>query len=42
MWTSFPSSATKILYEWIMSEEGQRLAAHEGYVSAMDVGGDAP
>ena len=32
----------KILYDWIMSEEGQRLVAHEGYVSAMDVGEDAP
>ena len=31
----------KILYNWIMSEEGQRLVAHEGYVSALDVG-DAP
>ena len=31
----------KILYNWIMSEEGQRLVAHEGYVSTMDVG-DAP
>ena len=31
----------KILYDWIMSEEGQRLVAHEGYVSTLDVG-DAP
>ena len=29
----------KVLYNWIMSAEGQRLVAHEGYVSAMDVGG---
>lgn len=28
----------KILYNWILSEEGQRLVAHEGYVSIMDVG----
>lgn len=28
----------KVLYNWIMSEEGQRLIAHEGYVSAVDVG----
>ena len=32
----------KILYDWIMSEEGQRLVAHEGYVSALDVGEGAP
>ncbi|MBO4914533.1 MAG: substrate-binding domain-containing protein [Oscillospiraceae bacterium] len=29
----------KILYNWVMSEEGQRLVAHEGYVSITDVGG---
>ena len=28
----------KILFDWIMSEEGQKLVAHEGYVSTMDVG----
>ena len=28
----------KILYNWIMSEEGQKLVAHEGYVSVLDVG----
>ncbi len=28
----------KILYDWILSEEGQRLVAHEGYVSVLDVG----
>ena len=28
----------KILYDWIMSPEGQRLVAHEGYVSVLDVG----
>ena len=31
-------SPTKILYNWIMSEEGQKLVAHEGYVSVLDVG----
>ena len=31
----------KILYNWILSEEGQKLVAHEGYVSVMDVE-DAP
>ncbi|NLV51414.1 MAG: phosphate ABC transporter substrate-binding protein [Clostridiales bacterium] len=29
----------KILYDWIMSTEGQKLVAREGYVSIMDVGG---
>lgn len=29
----------KILYDWIMSTEGQKLVTHEGYVSVMDVGG---
>ena len=29
---------TKILYNWIMSEEGQKLVAHEGYVSVLNVG----
>ncbi len=28
----------KILYDWILSDEGQRLVAHEGYVSIRDVG----
>ena len=28
----------KILYNWILSDEGQRLVAHEGYVSIRDVG----
>nr|WP_326125663.1 substrate-binding domain-containing protein [uncultured Oscillibacter sp.] len=28
----------KVLYNWILSEEGQRLVAREGYVSVMDVG----
>lgn len=27
----------KVLYNWIMSEEGQNLVAHEGYVSILDV-----
>ena len=31
----------KVLYDWLLSEEGQRLVAHEGYVSVLDVG-DAP
>ena len=31
----------KILYDWIFSEDGQRLVAHEGYVSVMDVGDGA-
>ena len=31
----------KVLYNWLLSEEGQRLVAHEGYVSATDVG-EAP
>ena len=30
-------SPIRILYDWIMSEDGQRLIAREGYVSAMDV-----
>ena len=28
----------KILYDWILSDEGQKLVAHEGYVSIRDVG----
>ena len=28
----------KTLYDWILSEEGQKLVAHEGYVSVLDVG----
>lgn len=36
---SLPEDApAKILYDWILSEEGQKLVAHEGYVSVMDVG----
>ena len=31
----------KILYDWILSEEGQKLVAHEGYVSVLDVGDNA-
>ena len=31
----------RILYDWLLGEEGQRLVAHEGYVSVLDVG-DAP
>lgn len=29
----------KVLYDWILSPEGQKLVAHEGYVSVLDVGG---
>ena len=36
-----PDDPAKVLYEWILSAEGQRLVAHEGYVSAIDVGDDA-
>ncbi|MCR4963032.1 MAG: substrate-binding domain-containing protein [Firmicutes bacterium] len=31
----------KILYNWLISEEGQKLIAHEGYVSILEVG-DTP
>ena len=31
----------RVLYNWVLSGEGQRLVAHEGYVSVLDVG-DAP
>ncbi len=27
----------RILYDWLLSEEGQRLVAHEGYVSILEV-----
>ena len=33
--------SAKVLYDWILSEEGQRLVAHEGYVSVLDVGTEA-
>lgn len=29
----------RVMYEWLLSEEGQKLVAHEGYVSVLDVGG---
>ena len=29
----------KLLYDWIFSEDGQRLIAHEGYIPVSDVGG---
>lgn len=29
----------RVLYDWLLSEEGQTLVAHEGYVSVLDVGG---
>ena len=32
----------KLLYDWILSAEGQRLVAHEGYVPITDMGGEAP
>lgn len=32
-------SPAKVMYDWILSEEGQKLVAHEGYVSVLDVGG---
>lgn len=32
----------KLLYDWLLSEEGQRLVAHEGYVSVLDVDGGWP
>lgn len=31
----------KVLYDWILSEEGQTLVDHEGYVSVLDVGTEA-
>ena len=31
----------RVLYDWLLSEEGQRLVAHEGYVSVLDVGEEA-
>ena len=31
----------RIMYNWILGSEGQRLVAHEGYVSVTDVGGGA-
>lgn len=30
---------SKLLYDWILSEEGQRLAAHEGYIPWIETGG---
>lgn len=27
-----PTEATQVLYDWILSDEGQKLVAHEGYV----------
>lgn len=36
---SADDAPAKILYDWILSEEGQTLVAHEGYVSVLDVGG---
>lgn len=27
-----PAEATQVLYDWILSDEGQKLVAHEGYV----------
>lgn len=31
----------KALYDWILSEDGQRLVAHEGYVPTLNAGGVA-
>ena len=31
----------RVLYDWLLSEEGQRLVAHEDYVSVLDVGEEA-
>jgi len=28
----------RILYNWLLGEEGQKLVAHEGYVSILEVG----
>lgn len=30
---------SRILFDWILSEEGQKLTAHEGYVSMMEIAG---
>ena len=27
----------RILYNWLLGEEGQKLVAHEGYVSILEV-----
>ena len=32
----------RVLYRWLLSEEGQRLVAHQGYVSVLDVPGNLP
>ena len=32
----------KLLYDWILSADGQRLVAHEGYAPIMEIGGDEP
>ena len=34
-----PDSPTRILYEWVLGPDGQRLAALEGYVPVLDVEG---
>ena len=31
----------KLLYDWILSADGQRLVAHEGYTPIIDTGGDS-
>lgn len=33
------AAPARVMYDWILSEEGQKLVAHEGYVSVLDVGG---
>ena len=32
----------RVLYRWLLSEAGQRLVAHQGYVSVLDVPGTLP
>ena len=32
----------KLLYDWILSADGQRLVAHEGYAPITEAGGDTP
>ncbi len=32
----------RVLYHWLLSEEGQRLVAHQGYVSVLDVESTLP
>ena len=34
---SSPNEPNHILFQWLLSEEGQKLVAHEGYVSILEV-----